>query len=93
MFWDKVSPLYDLFENVYNHKVYTSTGKKVAEFIDSTDDVLECACGTGAITICIAKKCNIPMIARRINASQGAILSIITSNLVPSIYPINGINP
>ena len=57
MFWDKISPLYDLFENVYNHKVYAGTGKKVAEFIDSTDDVLECACGTGAITTCIAEQC------------------------------------
>ena len=58
MFWDKISPLYDLFENVYNHKVYTGTGKKVAEFIDPTDVVLECACGTGAITVCIAGKCS-----------------------------------
>ncbi|RKM59407.1 class I SAM-dependent methyltransferase [Butyrivibrio sp. CB08] len=57
MFWDKISPLYDLFENVYNHKVYAGTGKKVAEFINSTDEVLECACGTGAISVCIAKKC------------------------------------
>ena len=57
MFWDKISPLYDLFENVYNHKVYTGTGKKVAGFIGPTDDVLECACGTGAITVCIAEKC------------------------------------
>ena len=57
MFWDKISPLYDLFENVYNHKVYSGTGKKVAEFIDPTDVVLECACGTGAITACIAEKC------------------------------------
>ena len=57
MFWDKISPLYDLFENVYNHKVYTGTGKKVAEFIDPTDVVLECACGTGAITQYIAPKC------------------------------------
>ena len=57
MFWNKISPLYDLFENVYNHKVYSGTGKKVAEFIESTDEVLECACGTGAITICIAEKC------------------------------------
>ena len=57
MFWDKVSPLYDLFENVYNYKVYSGTGKKVAEFIDPTDEVLECACGTGAITVCIAEKC------------------------------------
>lgn len=57
MFWDKISPLYDLFENVYNHRVYAGTGKKVAEFIDPTDEVLECACGTGAITVCIADKC------------------------------------
>ena len=41
MFWDKISPLYDLFENVYNHKVYSGTGKRVAEFIDPTDVVLE----------------------------------------------------
>ena len=54
MFWDKISPLYDLFENVYNHRVYAGTGRKVAEFIDVTDVVLECACGTGAITVCIA---------------------------------------
>ncbi len=58
MFWDKISPLYDLFENVYNHKVYAGTGKKVAEFIDPTDVVLECACGTGAITVFIAGKCS-----------------------------------
>ncbi len=57
MFWDKISPLYDLFENVYNHKVYAGTGKKVAEFIEPTDTVLECACGTGAITVRIAEKC------------------------------------
>ena len=57
MFWDKISPLYDLFENVYNHKVYAGTGKRVADFIESTDEVLECACGTGAISFYIAKKC------------------------------------
>ena len=57
MFWDKISPLYDLFENVYNGRVYEETGRKVAEFIDSRDTVLECACGTGAISAQIAKKC------------------------------------
>ncbi|MBE5872478.1 MAG: class I SAM-dependent methyltransferase [Lachnospiraceae bacterium] len=57
MFWDKISPLYDLFENVYNRKVYTGTGKKVADFIEPSDEVLECACGTGAISIYIAQKC------------------------------------
>ena len=57
MFWDKVSPLYDLFENVYNRKVYNGTGEKVAELIESDDNVLECACGTGAISTYIAAKC------------------------------------
>ena len=57
MFWDKISPLYDIFENIYNGKVYTGTGKKVAEFIEPSDEVLECACGTGAISIYIAQKC------------------------------------
>ena len=57
MFWDKISPVYDLFENVYNGKVYTGTGKKVAELIEPGDEVLECACGTGAISAFIAQKC------------------------------------
>lgn len=57
MFWDKISPLYDLFENIYNGKVYTGTGKKVSELIENSDEVLECACGTGAISIYIAGKC------------------------------------
>ena len=57
MFWDKISPLYDLFEQVYNGKVYRGTGEKVAEFIEPSDTVLECACGTGAISVSIAPKC------------------------------------
>ncbi len=57
MFWNKISPLYDLFENTYNGKVYKETGKKVAELIEENDEVLECACGTGAISKYIAAKC------------------------------------
>lgn len=57
MFWDRISPIYDLFENVYNRRVYSGTGAKVAELMDSNDKVLECACGTGAISIYIAQKC------------------------------------
>ena len=57
MFWDKVASVYDFFENVYNGKVYKGTGRKVAEEIEGGDEVLECACGTGAISIYIAKKC------------------------------------
>lgn len=57
MFWDKVASVYDFFENVYNGKVYKGTGQKVAEEIEKGDDVLECACGTGAISVYIAPKC------------------------------------
>lgn len=57
MFWDKVAGLYDFFETVYNGKVYQNLGKKVAEEIEQNDFVLECACGTGAISKYIAPKC------------------------------------
>lgn len=57
MFWDNVSGLYDLFETIYNGKVYRGLGRKVAEEIASDDVVLECACGTGAISRIIATKC------------------------------------
>lgn len=57
MFWDKVAGLYDLFEIVYNGKVYQGIGERVSEEIDQKDIVLECACGTGAISKCIAPKC------------------------------------
>ena len=57
MFWDTISPLYDIFENIYNGKVYIGSGKKVAQLIEPSDEVLECACGTGAISIYIAQKC------------------------------------
>ena len=57
MFWDRVAFVYDFFENVYNGKVYKGTGRKVAEMTDSSDKVLECACGTGAISVYVAPKC------------------------------------
>ncbi len=57
MFWDKVSGVYDLFETVYNGKVYRGLGKRIAEEIGEDDIVLECACGTGAISRYIAPKC------------------------------------
>lgn len=57
MFWDKVSGVYDLFETIYNGKVYQGLGKKVAEIIEQNDIVLECACGTGAISKYIAPRC------------------------------------
>ena len=57
MIWDKVAPLYDAFETLSNNSVYNGTGKVVAEEISSEDSVLECACGTGAISKYIAPKC------------------------------------
>ena len=57
MIWDKVSGVYDGFETMLNGKVYTDLGRRTAEYIDSGDIVLECACGTGAISEAIAKKC------------------------------------
>ena len=57
-FWDMVSPVYDLFETVYNRKVFTGTGAAVAQMISLSDNVLECACGTGAISTYIANKCS-----------------------------------
>jgi ubiquinone/menaquinone biosynthesis C-methylase UbiE len=68
-----------LFENVYNHKVYSGTGKKVAQFIGTDDVVLECACGTGAITSSIADSCKSvvatdfsePMMDRAIKKCKG----------------------
>ena len=33
MFWDKVSGVYDLFETLYNGKVYRGLGERVAEEI------------------------------------------------------------
>lgn len=59
MFWDKVSGLYDFFETIYNGKVYRGLGERVAEEIGQNDVVLECACGTGAISQYIAPKCRL----------------------------------
>ena len=57
MVWDKVSGVYDFFETVYNGKVYNGTGVIAAEELEPRDRVLECACGTGAISVYLAPKC------------------------------------
>lgn len=57
MFWDKYAPVYDLFENIFNGKVYKGFSSKVAEKVQATDNVLECAVGTGVITTKIAPRC------------------------------------
>lgn len=57
MFWDKVASVYELFENIYNGKVNRQLCAEVANLIEDSDRVLECACGTGMITKHIAPKC------------------------------------
>lgn len=57
MIWDNVSGIYDFTETVYNGKVYRRLGETVAAQIKQDDLVLECACGTGAISKYIAPRC------------------------------------
>lgn len=57
MFWDRVSGIYDLIETIYNGKVYQELGRTVVRQIEADDIVLECACGTGAISKSIASRC------------------------------------
>lgn len=54
MFWDKAAALYDLFENIYNGKVYAQIWRRAAEFVSRRDNVLECACGMRAISAAVA---------------------------------------
>lgn len=57
MFWDSVAGVYDLFVNVVNRKTHVALREIVANLIQPSDDVLECACGTGLLTEVIAQKC------------------------------------
>ena len=57
MIWDKLSPFYDFFENVYNGKCYKGIAEKIKEYVTEDDTVLECACGTGLLTLPMAQKC------------------------------------
>lgn len=57
MIWDKLSPFYDFFETVYNGKCYKGIAEKIKEYVTEDDIVLECACGTGLLTVPMAQKC------------------------------------
>ena len=57
MFWDKVAWAYDLFADIYNGKTHRELCREVAGLVSTTDDVLECACGTGMLTVHIAPVC------------------------------------
>lgn len=54
MFWDNIAGIYDVVERVYNNKVIEGTARICASLMNKEDDCLECACGTGLITISTA---------------------------------------
>ena len=57
MFWDSIAWVYDIFADGINRKANRKLCKVVAGLISPTDDVLECACGTGLLSGVIAGKC------------------------------------
>lgn len=57
MIWDKLSPFYDFFETVYNGKCYKRIAEKIKAYVTEDDNVLECACGTGLLTLPMAQTC------------------------------------
>lgn len=57
MIWDKLAVFYDFFESLANGKVNRSLAESMETYIEKDDVVLECACGTGMLSVPIAKKC------------------------------------
>lgn len=57
MIWDKLSPFYDFFETAYNGKCFKGIAKEIKNHVNTDDIVLECACGTGLLTVPMAEKC------------------------------------
>ena len=57
MFWDNIAWVYDIFADGINRKANRKLCKVVAGLISPTDNVLECACGTGLLSGVIAKRC------------------------------------
>lgn len=54
MFWDNVAWIYDVFADCINRKANRAMCAAVKRYISLSDDVLECACGTGLLTGVIA---------------------------------------
>ena len=57
MFWDRVAWVYDIFADVINRKANQTLCMTVEQWIRPSDEVLECACGTGLLTGVIAPRC------------------------------------
>ena len=57
MFWDNVAGIYDVFVNDINRKAHQKLKRIISSLIEPGDTVLECACGTGLLSVVIAEKC------------------------------------
>lgn len=57
MIWDTLSPLYDTFETIYNGKCFRGIAEEIKRHVTRDDTVLECACGTGLLTLPMAQIC------------------------------------
>lgn len=57
MIWDRLSPFYDALEIIYNGKCFRGIANEIEKCVDEKDVILECACGTGLLTVPMAKKC------------------------------------
>lgn len=57
MFWDKVAWVYDGFISLMNRDANTRLQDEVASLLSPSDRVLECACGTGLLTVGMAPRC------------------------------------
>ena len=57
MFWDHVAWVYDIFANGINRKANQTLCRTVEKLISPSDNVLECACGTGLLTGVMAPRC------------------------------------
>lgn len=57
MFWDKVACVYDIFADIINRGANKKLCAAVEQLIAPSDEVLECACGTGLLTAVIAPRC------------------------------------
>lgn len=57
MFWDKVAGVYDGFIKLMNRNACARLQDEVASLLSPGDRVLECACGTGLLTVAMAPRC------------------------------------
>jgi ubiquinone/menaquinone biosynthesis C-methylase UbiE len=57
MFWNRVAGIYDISMKLLNRKANSGASAYVASVLSPSDEVLECACGTGIFTVKMAPCC------------------------------------